>query len=133
MSIIDKLKKSNNSKIADLTASQFFTDTNTNGYVNKEEFLFHLENIQPREAQELEQFFDYLKEGKRLDTLPVPRKDRGDNEYVWCNFPLRKGSPGVKVILFGRILDFIKDYQDGAFNVAFSLVGLYEEAEKQQA
>ncbi|MDB5056427.1 MAG: hypothetical protein JWM44_4477 [Bacilli bacterium] len=130
MSIINKLNKSAKTKIADLTASQFFTDTNTNGYVSKEDFLFHMDNLQTREALELEQFFTYLQGEKRLDALPVPRKDRAGNEYIWCNFQLRNGSPGVKILLFDRILDFIKDYQDGAFSVAFSLVGLYEEAEK---
>ncbi len=130
MGIIEKLDKSAKSKIADLTTGQFFTDTNVNGYISKEEFLFHLSNLDTREAEELEQFFNYVREGKRLDTLPVPRKDRGGNAYVWANFQLRKGSPGVKVLIFGEILNFIKDYQDGLFTVGFTLVDLFEEAER---
>ena len=133
MSILDKLRKSSQGGDYDLKVSQFFTDTNVNGYATKEEFLFYISNLEERAALELELFFEYLKEGKRLDSLPLSRKDRADNDYVWCNFQLRKGGPGVKVLLFGQILKFIKDYQDGAFNVSFTLVELYEEAEGKSA
>lgn len=131
MSILDKIRKSSQGGDYDLKASQFFTDTNTNGYVSKEEFLFYLSNLENRVALELELFFQYLKDGKRLDSLPLPRKDRADQEYVWCNFQLRKGTPGLKVLLFGDILKFIQDYQNGTINVPFTLIDLYEEAERK--
>lgn len=131
MSLLDKIKNSKREVETNLKASQFFTDTNVNGYTSKENFLFHVSNLDARDVEELEQCFEYLKQGKRLNSLPVPRKDRADNKYIWCEFPLRRGNPGVKVILFDRLLDFIKDYQEGAFNVPFSLEELYMEAQLQ--
>jgi hypothetical protein len=130
MSILDKLRKSTQSGY-DLKVSDFFTDTNVNGYGSKEETSFYFSNLDDRAALELECMFEYLKAGKRLDGLLIPRKDRAGNEYVWCNFLLPKGSSGLKVLLFGEILKFIQDYQNGVFNVPFTLVELYEEAERK--
>jgi len=130
MSILDKLKKTATSKVAELSTSQFYTDSNVNGFASKKETSEYLSNLDTRELEELEQLFAYLKDGKRIDFVPIARNDRNGNPYVWINIQLRKGNLGLKVLLFADLLRFLKEYQDGAFAIGFTLEDLYEEAER---
>jgi len=130
MSILEKLKKTATSKVAELSTSQFYTDCSVNGFASKKETSEYLSNLDTRELEELEQLFAYLKDGKRIDFVPIARNDRNGNPYVWINIQLRKGNLGLKVLLFADLLRFLKEYQDGAFAIGFTLEDLYEEAER---
>ena len=116
-----------------LTAERFFTENNPNGYCSKPQFLKYLESLNQKAMDEMELFLDYLSQRKALNSLPILKKDRSGEPYIWCGFKMPNSDQGFKVMTsLEGIAKFIRDYQAGAFHPMFSLDALWNEAKKEE-
>ncbi|RVU02370.1 hypothetical protein EOD41_00060 [Mucilaginibacter limnophilus] len=97
---------------------------------DKDGFLHFGETLRDEDEEELSAFFSLINEKLKMTIHRRIQTDRGGKRYKYENFLRPKGPEGVKVILGGNMLQFIKDYQAGLFETNFTLDDLIAEAHK---
>jgi hypothetical protein len=113
-----------------LTAAMFFGKMGSFKYADPNQFLAFGETLRDEDEESLAHFFDLAKEGLLMSGKGKKLTDRGGRSYSYITF-LRAGGPdGAKVVLFGNIAQFIKDYHNRRFRTDFTLNDLIDEAHK---
>ncbi|ADY51135.1 hypothetical protein Pedsa_0556 [Pseudopedobacter saltans DSM 12145] len=111
----------------EITAAQFLgLEEGKTGYSNLLEYSKYLESLRDTEADELEEFFEKIKEGHRMANSTVRRVDKSGRPYIYCSFILPNANPGYKVIVEAGMLEFIKHYQLGKIKINFTISELAE-------
>jgi len=99
-------------------------------YFPPQDLLRYGDNLRDEEAEDFDALLALTKEGVPLAFNRRIRNDRGGKAYSYQNFTRAKGPEGIKVVLGGNIMQFIKDYHQGKVTTDFTLAELVEEAEK---
>jgi hypothetical protein len=107
-----------------LTAKDFFTDENSEGYFSKKEFQHYGSTLIRNERNDLAGFIEELKRGTKVNMNLIVRKDRSNRPYCFPQFFFARGVKGYKIIVNDEILRFINDYAEGKITVNFSLLEL---------
>jgi hypothetical protein len=128
LDIIQLISARSNAGLAKVNASLFFEANNNEGYFNTSEFLTWIETLSPSELKQLDLLLEYMRSGQKLNSLPYTRKDRMGRDYMWCKFVLPHANQDFKVVMGGKLEEFIKHYQQGLVKPNFDLNQLYLEA-----
>jgi hypothetical protein len=112
-----------------LTSKAFLGIDGSKAYIEPKELLHFIDSARDQDIEELDSFFDLIKEDLKMTINRRVQVDKGGNPYKYENFIRSKGLEGVKVQLIGNIKQFILDYQAGEFIVDFTLEDLVAEAE----
>jgi hypothetical protein len=112
-----------------LTAAMFLGKNGSTPYVDAKTLLNFIDNARTEDVDEMESFFNLVKEELKMAINRRVNTDRGGNSYKYENFLRPKGPEGVKVQMVGDIQRFITDYQAGKFTIDFTLEELVTEAE----
>jgi len=99
-------------------------------YFAPKEFLNYGDGLRDSETDDLEAMLVLTNEQVPMAFNRRIRTDRNGNPYSYQNFIRSKGTEGVKIVLGGKLLQFIKDYHQGKVSTNFTLNELVEEAEK---
>jgi hypothetical protein len=113
-----------------LTATAFLGKDGKSAYIEPKTLLHFIDTARTEDIEEMESFFNLVKEDLKMAINRRINVDRGGNRYKYENFIRPKGPEGVKVQIIGEIERFIKEYQQGKFSINFTLEQLVEEAEK---
>ena len=111
-----------------VTAKAYLGKETGSNYSTPEKFVSYAKSLREHEVEQLQQFFDFVKNGKRIVGTLIGRKDRAGRPYLHPSFHMANSSQGVKVIIEGGLGAFIKDYQEGKVTIDFTLEELVEEA-----
>jgi hypothetical protein len=110
-----------------MTAKMFIE----NKYIEVKDLLTFVDSGRADDVEDFETFFDFVKDkGKFINTRRV-REDKGGIPYQFVNFLNSQGSSGAKVVLIGKMKQFIDEFHGGTFYTDFSLEDLVTEAESQ--
>jgi len=120
--------KSTNGSNLKLTAKLFLGKEGDNPYAAPTGFLKFACSLRETEVEQTEQCLQCMKDGLRTIGSIVTRVDKGGRRYTFLNFLKLNATVGFKYILEGGMDQFLKDYMDGKFQVAFTLEELVEEA-----
>lgn len=113
-----------------MTAAMFLGKVGTVKYLTPEQLFQFNDYAREEDVEEMAAFFDLIKEGLKMVVRRKPQYDISGNAYKYPNFIRPKSPEGVKVILIGKIDQFIKDYQAGKVKTNFTYVDLIAEAEQ---
>lgn len=113
-----------------LTAKMFLGKEGNNAYIDPAALLNFIDNGRIEDIKEMEAFFNLVNEQLKMAINRRVQSDKAGLPYKYENFLRPKGPEGVKVIIIGRIKEFILDYQSGQFAIDFNLEDLVNEAEK---
>src|SRR5437588_11622653 len=98
-SIIDQILGSSNEQ-SGLTVTDFFIESNPNGYFNKAEFPSFCKRIGKTNLQKFESFLEMVNEGVSFDNLPTITEDQQTGEpCMWLNPRLANSKPKLKLML----------------------------------
>ncbi|WP_423149205.1 hypothetical protein [Rubrolithibacter danxiaensis] len=111
-----------------ITAKVFLGKEDGTNYFTAKGFVEYAKSLREHEVEQLEQFFEFVKNGHRIVGTLITRKDKAGRPYQHPPFHMAKSSQGVKVITEGGMAVFIKDYQEGRITINFTLEELIEEA-----
>lgn len=112
-----------------ITVSQWLNkDPKVKGYSDPETVILYAKSLRAQEIEQLEQFFNYVRNGVRIIGSLVTRKDRSNRSYQHPTFLNGRSSTGTKVILEAGMKDFLNDYMEGKVSINFTLEELVEEA-----
>ena len=129
MSLINKRRGRNNDPKGKLTAKTFLGKDGPTAYIETKTLLHFIDTARDEDIEELDSFFDLVKEDLKMAINRRVLVDRGGNPYKYENFIRPRGPEGVKVPLIGNIKQFIIDYQASKFSIEFTLEDLVAEAE----
>ena len=126
-------KKSNqgNSPKGSLNAKLITTAVFLSTYFESgKDFMRYGESLRDTEVEDLRKFFSFLKVGLRMDGNVQKRTDRAERTYVYPRFYQARATPGCKVILEGKLEQFMEEVQNGDIVTDFTLDDLISEASK---
>lgn len=112
---------------ATVVTSVVFLDTY---FDSGKDFMRYGESLRDTEVESFRKFLDFLKMGLRMDGNLQKRTDRADRTYVYPRFYQARATPGCKVILEGRLEQFLEELQNGDIVTDFTLDELILEASK---
>lgn len=115
-----------------LTAAMCLGKIGNFRYITPKELLYFIDHGRIEDIQEMDAFFNLVKEKNKMAINRRIQKDKGGNPYRYENFIRPRGNEGVKVMVIGNILQFIADYQQDKWVTNFTLDDLVVEAEKGQ-
>jgi hypothetical protein len=111
-----------------VTASSFFFDNGSGGYMSKTGFLSHVYSMDTNELIDFEALFDVMNRKIMFDAPAFSRPDFAKRPYLWCSIELKGGTIGFKILTAERLEHLIMLYQVGLIACPLSLTTLYHEA-----
>ncbi|POY37145.1 hypothetical protein C3K47_08795 [Solitalea longa] len=107
----------------ELTKEQFF-----NTYFSKVDLMVYLRKLTSKNKQELVVIFKTISEVGNFEVSPFVREDKAGSLYKMLRLRKARGTSELKLVLGGKIDQFIDDYIDGKISPKFTLVELVEAA-----
>jgi hypothetical protein len=99
-------------------------------FVTPDELFEFNDDGRDQDVEEMSAFFDLVKQSYRIIPNRKNSIDRGGKQYIYQDFNRSGNNEGVKVVLIGKIPEFIEGLYDNKFTINFSYDDLIEEAEQ---
>jgi hypothetical protein len=114
-----------------LTAKMFLGKEGQDPIIAPEPLLDFYDNGCNEDVDEMDGFFDLINQRRKFSLNLRERKDAGGKLYLYVNFLGSMGPEGKKVLLIGKMKQFITNLHRGLVSIDFTFEQLVEEAESE--
>jgi len=105
--------KATTARGGDFPTENLFTENNPHGYFSRQQLLEYVSDKSDYQQQKLAMLFEYLANGYKLTSLPIPSEDEYGNSILWATFRPNGNRQSFRLFATDWLVRLLKDYNSG--------------------